>query len=185
MSNSVLQDKRAIAAGSVLAMVGVLALTLLTTSYYPATGQTAVTVTTTTTACPKIGSHPTGPGAPAAGWIYYLQYNASSGKTYGLGFYQGCYVESILISAGLMGSTNVTAVSAALNALPGNLLIEVNGYPYLDAMTTNGYINAFYVDLQTHQVTLIPGVTFSNNYENAYYNGQSITNGTQFPVPGQ
>jgi hypothetical protein len=186
MSNSFSDSKRGIAAGSIFAIVGILVLTVLTTSYLPAAGQTAATVTTTTMACPKVGQVPLwGSDAPAAGWFYYLQYRASDGSIYTIEAQPACTVESLLVNAGAMGSNNATAIAAALGVPSGNLVLQMNGNPYLVVMTTNGYTNAFYVNLQTSQITLKPGITFSDNYENAYYNGEPITNGTQIPLPPQ
>jgi hypothetical protein len=50
-------------------------------------------------------------------------------------------------------------------------------------MLANGFSNAFYVNLTSRQITQIPGVTFSNSYQQALYNGQPIINGTRLPTP--
>jgi hypothetical protein len=184
LSNPFSDNKRGIAAGSVVAVVGILVLTILTSSYLPAAGTTATTVTSTA-ACPRVTTQPTGADAPAAGWFYYLQYSTTDGSIRSLDIQQACPVETLLVSAGLMGSNNSSAVAAVLGVPSGYSILQMNGNPYLPAMTINGYSNAFYVNLTSSQLTLKPGITFSNNYENAYYNGEQITNGTQIPNPQQ
>ena len=184
LSNPFSDNKRGIAAGSVVAIVGILVLTVLTTSYLPTAGTTASTVTSTA-ACPVVTTQPRGGNVPAAGWFYYLQYSTTDGSIYTLEVQQACPVETLLVSAGLMGSSNTTAVARVLGVPSGYLILQMNGNQYLPAMMVNGYINAFYVNLTSIQVTLKPGVTFSDNYENAYYNGEPITNGTEIPIPQQ
>jgi len=65
----------------------------------------------------------------------------------------------------------------------GQSALNVTSDQVLSAMLTNGFINAFYVNVTSKQVTQIPGVTFSSNYEQAFYNGQPIINGTRVPTP--
>jgi hypothetical protein len=61
--------------------------------------------------------------------------------------------------------------------------LNVTSSPALSIISTNGWINTFYVNLTTKQLTLVPGVTFSSNYEQAFYKGQQIINGTRLPTP--
>ena len=61
--------------------------------------------------------------------------------------------------------------------------LDVTSNPMLPIMLSNGWINTFYVNLQTQQIAQIPGVTFSSNYAEAFYNGQPIINGTRLPTP--
>jgi len=61
--------------------------------------------------------------------------------------------------------------------------LDVTTNPMLPIMLSNGWTNTFYVNLQTLQITQIPGVTFSSNYSEAFYDGQPIINGTILPTP--
>ncbi len=61
--------------------------------------------------------------------------------------------------------------------------LDVTSSPVLPIILANGWVNTFYVNLQTQQITQIPGVTFSSNYSEAFYNGQPIINGTRLPTP--
>ncbi len=61
--------------------------------------------------------------------------------------------------------------------------LDVTSSPMLPIILANGWVNAFYVNLQTQQIAQIPGVTFSSNYSQAFYNGQPIINGTRLPTP--
>ncbi len=61
--------------------------------------------------------------------------------------------------------------------------VDVTTSPALPVMLTNGWLNAFYVNQTTGEVARIPGVTFSNDYEQAFYNGQPLINGTRLPTP--
>jgi hypothetical protein len=60
---------------------------------------------------------------------------------------------------------------------------NVTSSPALSIISTNGWVNTFYVNLTSKQLTQIPGVTFSNNYQQAFYNGRPIINGTILPTP--
>jgi hypothetical protein len=91
---------------------------------------------------------------------WFLTYTTSDGSILSLG--SPCQK---LVAQNGVGSLNLTSGSA------------------LSIMLTNGWINAFYVNLQTHQVVQIPGVTFSSDYRQAFYNGQPIINGTRLPTP--
>jgi len=62
-------------------------------------------------------------------------------------------------------------------------VLNLTSSPVLSIIDTNGWVNAFYVNLTSHQVTLIPGVTFSSTYQQAFYDGQPIINGTLLPNP--
>ena len=61
--------------------------------------------------------------------------------------------------------------------------LDVTSSPMLPIILANGWVNTFYVNLQTQQIAQIPGVTFSTNYAEAFYNGQPIINGTRLPTP--
>jgi len=71
----------------------------------------------------------------------------------------------------------------ALDSQKGMGLIDVTTNPVLPILLANGWSNAFYVNLTSRQITQIPGVTFSPNYIQAFYNGQQIINGTSLPNP--
>jgi hypothetical protein len=77
----------------------------------------------------------------------------------------------------LSRSCGVTGVLKGLSSL------NVTSSPALSIISTNGWVNTFYVNLTSKQITLVPGVTFSSNYEEAFYNGQQIINGTRLPTP--
>lgn len=94
------------------------------------------------------------------GHCWTLTYNMTDGRILSLG--SAC---ETLVAQPDVGSLNLTSGQT------------------LSTMYANGWINAFYVNLQTHQVTQIPGVTFSSDYQQAFYNGQLITNGTVLPNP--
>jgi len=93
---------------------------------------------------------------------YFVAYNTTTGKI-------------ITMSVGQPPSLGSSGIGQ----------IDITCDPNLPAITTNGYLNAFYVDLQTKELTLIPGVTFSSDYRQAYYDGQPIINGTSIPIPSQ
>ena len=94
----------------------------------------------------------------AYGWG--LIYNETNGQSYGLG---RCAVNG--------------------TGPKGTAVLNVTSSPYLPIMLADGWINAFYVNLTTTQLTEIPGVSFSSNLMQAYYNEQPITNGTKLPTP--
>jgi hypothetical protein len=77
----------------------------------------------------------------------------------------------------LSRSCGATGVQKGLGSL------NVTSGPALSIISTNGWVNTFYVNLTSRQITLVPGVTFSSNYEEAFYNGQQIINGTRLPTP--
>jgi hypothetical protein len=82
---------------------------------------------------------------------------------------------------------SISSLGTPCNALSplskGLGAIDVTSNPVLPILLANGFSNAFYVNLTSRQITQIPGVTFSSNYEQASYNGQPIINGTRLPTP--
>lgn len=99
--------------------------------------------------------------APSLSDCAVVTYNQTDGSIYSLG--RPC------------GSTG--APEKGLGSL------NVTSSPALSIISTNGWINTFYVNLTNRQLTLVPGVTFSANYEKAFYKGQQIINGTRLPTP--
>lgn len=75
------------------------------------------------------------------------------------------------------------ACTGSIGLRNGESALNVTSNQVLSAMLTNGFLNAFYVNVTSRQVAQIPGVTFSSNYEQAFYNGQPIINGTKVPTP--
>jgi len=71
----------------------------------------------------------------------------------------------------------------AIGAPKGLSSFNVTSSPALSIISTNGWVDTFYVNLTSKQLTLVPGVTFSSNYEQAFYKGQPIINGTRLPTP--
>lgn len=190
MTNPVLENKKGIAVGSLFAVIGILVLTSLTTTYLPASASNSGAATVTIASCPDYVAGYPSPNAPVAGWFYFLEYNGTTGRSGGVTAWYACQAENALIEGGAMGSTNASAIARALG-ITGDLVLVMNGNPYLNDFVTYGWSNAFYVNITTTQVMLIPGVTFTNNYGGELYNGeptyngQPITNGTQFPIPAQ
>jgi hypothetical protein len=107
--------------------------------------------------------------APVAGYQYFVDYNTTNGAIMAVETIPSCQVGSNLpsVAPDLIGKVAVSNVTAS---------------PNLSSMMPNGYLNAYYVNLQTMQLTIIPGVSFVDSYH-ALYNGQSITNGTSIPIP--
>ncbi len=107
--------------------------------------------------------------APVKGYQYFAYYNTTNGAIIGVEGRPSCQVGASLpvVGPSLIGRAAVLNVteSAALHI-----------------MMPNGYLNAYYVNLTTKQLTLIPGVTFSDSYR-AFYFGQPIANGTIIPIP--
>jgi hypothetical protein len=188
MSNPILENKKGIAIGATLAIVGILVLTSLTAAYLPVSANNSGPATVTIASCPDyIAANPS-TNAPVAGWFYFLQYNPTTGRQGGVAAWYACQAENALIEGGAMGSTNGTLIARALGL--SEPVLVMNGNPWLNVFEL-GWGNAFYVNITTTQVMLIPGVSFTNNYAGELYNGQPTYNGqpiinaTQFPTPAQ
>jgi hypothetical protein len=78
---------------------------------------------------------------------------------------------------GLMSPCNPLDVQKGMGSL------DVTSNPALPILLANGWSNAFYVNLTSGQVTQIPGVSFSPDYLQAFFNGQRIINGTVLANP--
>jgi hypothetical protein len=102
---------------------------------------------------------------------YFVVYNKTSGVILSMITLQKCQ-ESKNVSVG-----GFRFDSSSLSAVPDKNQGQLNitSSPYLNSILSNGWLNAFYV---TSQGELAPrqGITFSG--QQAYYNGQPITNGT-------
>lgn len=129
--------------------------------------------------CSVVTTPPSNQAAPVSGWEYLLIYSTNDGSINSLRVMTTCEWNSGLAQQGLTGSTDSVAISTKVLGLPnGYLVMDVTNNTYLPMIVANGYLNAFYVNLQNGLLTLKPGVSFSNN-EQANYNGQPITNGTK------
>jgi hypothetical protein len=171
--------RKQIAAGAVLAVFGIAILAVVTGYYFPSAA------TTQANTCSIMTMPPSAKLAPVTGWEYLLIYNTTDGSINSINVRSACEWDSSLAQRDL-SSTNVTAISSLVLGLqPGYSYLDVASNSYLPMITTNGYSNAFYVNLQSDQLVLKQGVTFSGNYEQAYQNGQPITNGTSLPTPYQ
>jgi hypothetical protein len=181
---SVLREyKKQIGAGAVVAVFGVLILATISSFYFPS--GTAPTGTGCSSAS-IIQSPPPNlyRDAPIQGYTYLVVYNTTDGAVVSgqtelscelngklpLGPFEPCTESCQLVTPTPSHDESWLNVTADLN---------------LRAMETNGYLNAFYINLSGKTLTLIPGVTFSYNYTQAFYNGQSITNGTKLEIPPQ
>ncbi|MGI0079904.1 MAG: hypothetical protein ACRECH_09795 [Nitrososphaerales archaeon] len=114
-----------------------------------------------------------GPASPAAAPVpnyqYFVDYNTTSGAIIGVVTIPSCDIGGHLpsVAPSLIGQIAV---------------LNLTSSPALSSMMPNGYLNAYYVNLRTVQLTIIPGVSFVDSYH-ALYNNQPITNGTKIPVP--
>jgi hypothetical protein len=106
--------------------------------------------------------------APQPGFEYFLFYNKTDGT-----------VTALMTEASCEFATGADYHSLAIQNNTG--VINVTSSPYLHEMMVNGYGNAFYVN-GTQQLTMIPGINFSDGYH-VYYYGLPITNGTKIPTP--
>ncbi len=121
--------------------------------------------------------------APVEGVEYLLTYNSTTGYVDNLLTMSSCEFLDGIANLGL-SPQNVSAVADEMLRLqPGTSYLDVTSNSLLPEITTNGYLNAFYVNPQTGQLLLKSGITFSSNYTVAYYNGEQITNGTLVPMP--
>jgi len=123
---------------------------------------------TTSTCSP--GPLPSKLDSPAAGWQYFLSYNTTSGIVNSLSVMPACQFANGEDYYSMFAGSDIN-------------VINVTSSQYLPELTVNGYLNAFYVRQGNQQLTKIPGITFSDNYSLAYYDGQQITNGTTIPLP--
>ncbi len=121
--------------------------------------------------------------APVKGVQYILTYNTTTGYVDNLLTMSSCDFSTGIANLGL-SPLNVSAIASKMLGLKqGTLYIDVTNSTLLPEITTNGYLNAFYVNPQTDQLLVKPRITFNTNYTTAYYNGQPITNGTLVPTP--
>jgi hypothetical protein len=146
-----------VAIGAVLAILLTVGLGTGLNAYVP-NNSSSTTQTVTVTSPPSPVN--CNPGGPHRGGTWVITYNLTDGSIESLGATCG---EPIVQSG--IGSLNVTSS------------------PTLPIMLSNGWINAFYVNLQTQQIAQISGVMFSSNYSEAFYNGQPIINDTRLPTP--
>jgi hypothetical protein len=144
--------------GAALAVVLVLGLGTGLNAFVP-NNSSSTTQTVTVTSLPST-SIDCNPAVLYHGTTWYIVYSLTDGSIQTLGSPCGASI-----------------LPAGVGAL------DVTSSPMLPIMLANGWVNTFYVNLQTQQITQIPGVTFSSNYSEAFYNGQPIINGTRLPTP--
>ena len=169
--------RKQIGAGAVLAIFGIAILTVVAGYYFPSAA------TTQANTCPIMATPPSPKQAPVAGWEYLLVYNTTNGGVNSINVRSTCEWDNGLAQLNL-SSTNTTAISnLVLGLQAGYSFLDVTSNQYLPMIMTNGYSNVFYVNLQSQQLTLKPGVTFTSDYSQAYYNGQPISNGTSLATP--
>ncbi|MBI3859720.1 MAG: hypothetical protein HY296_05735 [Thaumarchaeota archaeon] len=172
--------KKEVAAGSVMAVFGVVILTLMATTYFPVSAKNTSSTCSATNPPADLYS-----GAPILGYTYSVFYNTTNGGILTVRAQQSCQLGGILPEI-VQCTTKVGAYaypSCTVGQPADEAVLNATADPSLRQMMTNGYINAFYVNVQTKLLTPYAGVTFSANYKQAYYNGQPITNGTR--IAGQ
>lgn len=144
-------------------LLGLVLIAVLVTLAYVAAG---VNSQTANQCLPK----PASPAAaPVQGYQYFVYYNSSNGAIVSIVTIQSCEVGGKLpgvapIKTGYVAVLNVTTSTAIPTMMP------------------DGFLNAYYVNLHSMQITIIPGVSFVDSHH-AFYNGQPITNGTRLPIP--
>lgn len=174
--SAIREYKKEIASGAVVAVFGIAILAALASYYFPTTSSNQSIIT-----CPNL-TPPSSKNAPVAGWVYLLTYKSANGSINGMIIEQSCQWNNALSEQGLQGNTNTTEISInVLGLRNGYLYMDITGNNYLPMIVTDGFSNAFYVNTTSQMLVLKPGVTFSSNYETAYYKGQPITNGTSIP----
>jgi hypothetical protein len=170
--------KKEISAGAVAAVFGIAILTVVSSYYFPSAGASQ-----TTTCSVSDIYRPLPPNlfkdAPIPEYTYLIVYNTTNGAILSGQVELSCQ----------LGGRLPPGPFESMPPGPNQVLIpernaawlNVTADPNLHAMEVNGYSNAFYVNLQSKQLTLFPGVTFNSNYTQAFYNGEPITNGTRLP----
>jgi hypothetical protein len=150
--------------GAVMAVVVAVGLGFALNGYAPNAPLPApastTTATVTFTPSYSASSVSCSPGASYRGATWEMVYNLTDGSIVSL--YSPC--------GGWTGP-------------PGTAAFDVTTDPALPAILANGWVDAFYVNLTTRQILPIPGVTFSQNYTEASYDGRPIINGTRLPTP--
>jgi hypothetical protein len=175
--------KKEIGAGAVVAAFGVLILATISSFYFPSgNGQTG-------TGCSSTSLNQPPPQnlyreAPIQGYTYLIVYNTTNGALMSGQTELSCELNGKLP---LGPFEPCTASCQLVSPTPARdeAWLNVTKDPNLRAMETNGYLNAFYVNLSAKTLALIPGVSFSGSYTQAFYNGQPITNGTRLQTPPQ
>jgi hypothetical protein len=158
-----------------MAVFGVVILTMMATTYFPVSANGSST-TCTGTPNPPADLYS---DAPVSGYTYSVFYNSTNGGILTVKAQQSCQLQGVLPKI-LQCTTQAGAYPSCTVGQPSDeAVLNATADPSLRHMMTNGYINAFYVSAQTKLLTPYPGVTFSGDYRQAYYNGQPITNGTR------
>ena len=166
--------KKEVAAGSVMAVFGVVILTMMATTYFPTNSNGPSTTCTASNPPANLYSD-----APISGYTYAVYYNTTSGGILTVRAQQSCQLQGALPQIVQCTTQDGGFPSCTVGQPANEAVLNATADPSLRHMMTNGYINAFYVDAQTKLLTAYPGVTFSADYKQAYYNGQPITNGTR------
>ena len=121
--------------------------------------------------------------APISGYTYLIVYNTTNGAILSGGTELSCQLGGKLPPGPFAPSS--TGVGQVATIEQNSAWLNVTADPNLRPMVANGYSDVFYVGLETHMLVLKPGVTFNNDFSQAYYDGQPITNGTSLPTPAQ
>lgn len=171
--------KKEAAAGSVMALFGVLILTMMATTYFPASPNAS------SATCSVVSNPPANlySDAPVPGYTYAVFYNTTNGAILTVRAQQSCQLGGVLPVIVRCTTQAGSYPSCTVGQPVDEAVLNATEDPSLPHMMTNGYINVFYVNAQTKLLTLYPGVTFSQDYRQAYYNGQPITNGTRISGP--
>ena len=108
--------------------------------------------------------------APEPGFRYFAYYNISNGA---------------IVSVETRPSCQVTGLPTVPPQLANEVgVVDVTSSTHLTKMMPTGYLNAFYINFRTLQLTIKPGVTFTDP-SHGFYNGQQITDSTEIPIRNQ
>src|ERR1700730_12675111 len=84
--------------------------------------------------------------APESGYQYFVDYNMTNGAIVGVDIAPSCQLQG---NAPIIGPSQAGKVAT----------LNITASSYVSIMIPNGYVNAFYVNLQTKQLSVIPGVS--------------------------
>jgi hypothetical protein len=175
--------KKEIGAGAVVAAFGILILATISSYYFPSGAAQ------TNAGCSQADINQPPPSdlfrdAPVQGYTYLVVYNTTNGAIVSGQTELSCELGGKLPLGPFEPCTTQCQLASPIPA-HDEAWLNVTADQNLRPMEANGYVNAFYVNLNTKSLTLIPGVTFSGSYTQAFYNGQPITNGTKLQIPPQ
>lgn len=176
-----LEYKKQIASGTVIAVFGIAIVAVVSSYYFPAAVQASPTYCKVAPSLPPAYVNP-----PVAGYSYLAVYNTSNGELLSYQSEASCSLGGQMPQGPFISPNYPSCMpNCTLVVATNEAYLNVTSDPLLPHMLANGYSNAFYVNLTSKLLTIKPGVTFSENYRQAYYDGQPITNGTMLPPPSQ